>query len=204
MDEQNNTPQDDKDSVSLNIETVYEVLDEGEMETNHGMLHYSSNYTFLVTMKKDDLCIPAVYKPRKGERPLWDFPDGTLCQRERASYLTSEALGWSIVPPTALREGAHGIGSVQFYIDHDPNINYFSLDENFAPQLARISVFDVLVNNADRKGGHILLDGQGQLWGIDHGISFNEDHKLRTVVWDFAGQTIPQPFMDDVESYVKC
>lgn len=202
------TPPDDNDipasddaeeTLEITIEAVMDVLCGGEMESTHGLLRYSSNYTFLVTMQKGDVCIPAVYKPRKGERPLWDFPDGTLCNRERAAFLTSDLLGWGIVPPTVLGEGPHGTGSIQFYVDHDPEINYFSLDETFAPQLARIALFDVLVNNADRKGGHILLDGQGQLWGIDHGIAFNEDHKLRTVVWDFAGQPVPSVFMDDVQ-----
>ncbi len=202
MDEPRN-PNDanDEEDTSLEVtaETVLDVLSNGTMEDTHGLLRYSSNYTFLVTMKKDDLCLPAVYKPRKGERPLWDFHDGTLCNRERASFLTSEVLGWGIVPPTALADGAHGLGSIQFYIDHDPSVNYFSLDNTFAPQLARIALFDVLVNNADRKGGHILLDAQGQLWGIDHGITFNEEHKLRTVIWDFAGQNVPTPLMEDVQ-----
>ncbi|MEL6151194.1 MAG: SCO1664 family protein [Chloroflexota bacterium] len=189
----------EEESVELTVEAVLDVLDDGDMVDTLGMLRYSSNYTFMVTMQKDDVELPAVYKPRKGERPLWDFPDGTLCNRERAAYLTSAELGWDIVPPTSLRDGVHGIGSVQFYINHDPNVNYFSFDDGVAPQLARIALFDVLINNADRKGGHLLLDGQGQVWGIDHGIAFNEDHKLRSVIWDFAGQQIPKPFMDDVE-----
>ena len=194
------TPQeDDQPAVELTIQTVIDALDCGAMDTLHGMMRYSSNYTFLVTMRKDDLEVPAVYKPRKGERPLWDFPDGTLCNRERAAFLTSQLLEWGVVPPTALRDGAHGIGSVQFYIDHDPNVNYFTLDDSYASQLARVALFDVLVNNADRKGGHLLLDPHDQIWGIDHGITFNADHKLRTVIWDFAGQQIPEPFMQDVE-----
>src|SRR5690606_12120560 len=97
-------------------------------------------------------------KPRSGERPLWDFPDGTLCQRERAAFLTSEALGWRLVPPTALREGPRGIGSVQFFVEHDPEQHYFTFDAALIPQLARLSLFDVLINNADRKGGHCILD----------------------------------------------
>lgn len=191
-------PSEDDTPTIVTLEQVLDVLTNGEMETTHGLLRYSSNHTFLVTMRQDDLCIPAVYKPRRGERPLWDFPDGTLCNRERAAFLTSDLLDWDIVPPTSLRDGSHGIGSVQFYVDHDPAINYFSFDERFAPQLARLALFDALVNNADRKGGHCLLDGEGQVWGIDHGITFNAEHKLRTVIWDFAGQSVPQQLMEDV------
>lgn len=191
-------PDDDRASVAVTIEQVLDVLENGEMETTHGLLRYSSNHTFLVTMCKDDIQVPAVYKPRRGERPLWDFPDGTLCNRERAAFLTSDVLEWGIVPPTALRGGSHGTGSVQFYIDHDPEINYFSLDEQFTPQLARLALFDVLVNNADRKGGHCLLDESRHIWAIDHGITFNKEHKLRTVIWDFAGQPIPDVLLEDV------
>jgi uncharacterized repeat protein (TIGR03843 family) len=197
----NDAPEADDDNTSIEVtpEDVLAVLQDGDMQTMHGLMRYSSNYTFLVTMEKDAVCLPAIYKPRKGERPLWDFPEGTLYKRERASFLTSELLGWSIVPPTVVREGDHGVGSVQFYIDHDPEINYFSFDETHAPQLARLSIFDALVNNADRKGGHCLLDSNGQIWGIDHGITFNEDHKLRTVIWDFAGERIPDMLLADVQ-----
>jgi uncharacterized repeat protein (TIGR03843 family) len=134
---------------------------------------------------------------------LWDFPDGTLCYRELASFQTSHALGWDIVPPTALREASRGLGTVQFFIDHDPQINYFSFNENMddaiAGQLMRIVAFDYIVNNADRKGGHCLLDSQGHLWGIDHGITFHTSNKLRTVVWDFAGEPVPSPLLEDLE-----
>ncbi|MEO0563153.1 MAG: SCO1664 family protein [Chloroflexota bacterium] len=193
-------PPSEEEPQDLTVEQVLTVLADGTMQTTHGMMRYSSNYTFLVTMEKGEVCLPAIYKPRKGERPLWDFPHGTLYKRERASFLTSEVLGWQVVPPTVIQSGDHGVGSVQMYIDHDPDINYFSFDESAAPQLARMSLFDALVNNADRKGGHLLLDGVGQIWGIDHGITFNEEHKLRTVIWDFAGQPVPQILMDDVES----
>lgn len=190
---------DNSQAVSLTMDEVVAVLTEGAMAATHGMMRYSSNYTFLVSVEKDAYQIPAIYKPQKGERPLWDFPTGTLYMRERASYLTSAQLGWSVVPPTVVREGEHGVGSVQFFIEHDPEKHYFTFDERVAPQLARLCLFDVLVNNADRKGGHCLLDASGQLWGIDHGITFNEDHKLRTVIWDFAGQPIPQILIDDVQ-----
>jgi uncharacterized repeat protein (TIGR03843 family) len=149
--------------------------------------------------------LTAVYKPRRGERPLWDFPDGTLYQRERASFLLSHALGWQIVPPTVIREGPHGVGSFQLFIEHDPNLHYFHLEESawsmdvLRPQLMRIAAFDVLVNNADRKGGHCLLDAHGHLWGIDQGLTFNAQHKLRTVIWEFEGQPIPAPILHDIE-----
>ena len=188
----------DETSVAVTPEQVTEVLKSGDFDTEHGSIRWSSNYTFLCSLTHDDMTIMTVYKPRSGERPLWDFPDGTLCQREYAAYLTSEALGWQVVPPTVLRDGPRGLGSVQFFVDHDPEYNYFSFDEGLLPQLARLSAFDVLVNNADRKGGHCIVDSEDRLWGIDHGITFHSMHKLRTVIWNFAGQPIPQPLMDDI------
>jgi len=182
----------------LGIARIMQLLACGEMREEHGMLRWSSNYTFLVSVGDSDLNAMAVYKPQRGERPLWDFPDGTLCYRETASYLVSDFLGWELVPPTVLRDGPRGIGSVQFYVEHTPEVNYFSLDETSAPQLQKMAAFDFMVNNADRKGGHVLQDVNGHLWGIDHGIAFNAVPKLRTVVWDFAGQRVPPPLLDDV------
>ncbi len=195
----NEQPEEDE-TTAITAERVLEVLENGEMVTEHGMLRWSSNYTFLVSVRYDGLEVPAVYKPQRGERPLWDFPNGTLCMRETAAFATSQALGWNIVPPTSLREGVRGLGSVQFYIQHDPNENYFSFDESLLPQLARLSLFDAVVNNADRKGGHCLLDPTEHLWGIDHGIAFHHEHKLRTVIWDFAGQPIPDILVDDLQT----
>jgi hypothetical protein len=191
--------QDPNDSIPLSSAQILDVLEKGVVETEHGMMRWSSNYTFLVSVTHEDLSLPAVYKPQRGERPLWDFPDGTLCYRERASFLTSEELGWDIVPPTVLREGPRGLGSIQFYVAHDPEINYFNFDESVLPQLMRISIFDFIVNNADRKGGHCLLDDQNHVWGIDHGITFNAAPKLRTVIWNFAGQAIPEPLLQDLD-----
>ncbi len=185
-------------SVPISAGRVLEVLERGTLNEEYGLLRWSSNYAFLVSVELDDVNLTAVYKPQRGERPLWDFPDGTLCYRETAAYLTSHELGWEIVPPTVLREGARGLGSMQFYVDHDPEINYFSFDETYAPQLMRIAAFDYLINNADRKGGHCLLDPEGHIWGIDHGIAFNAVHKLRTVIWDYAGQPIPDPLLEDI------
>lgn len=184
--------------VPITVERLLEVLALGRVEAQHGVMRWSSNYTFLLSIVYEDVTTLAVYKPQRGERPLWDFPDGTLCYREVAAFRTSHELGWRIVPPTVLREGPHGLGSVQVFIEHDPEQNYFSFDQSLRPQLRRIALFDYLVNNADRKGGHLLLDPTGHLWGIDHGITFNRDHKLRTVIWDFAGEPVADDLLDDV------
>jgi uncharacterized repeat protein (TIGR03843 family) len=171
----------------------------GTMREEHGMLRWSSNYTFLVSIADEDLKTMAVYKPQRGERPLWDFPDGTLCYREVSAYVMSDALGWRIVPPTVLRDGLRGLGSVQLYVNNNPDVNYFSLDESHLDQLRRVAAFDYLINNADRKGGHVLMDDTGHLWGIDHGIGFHVAPKLRTVIWDFAGQPVPETIVEDVQ-----
>ena len=185
-------------SVALTMDRVLEVLEKGDINQEYGLLRWSSNYAFLISVSHEDTEVTAVYKPRQGERPLWDFPDGTLCNREQASFLTSYELKWDIVPPTALREAKRGIGSVQFYVDHDPQVNYFCFDESMAPQLMRMAAFDYIVNNADRKGGHCLLDSEGHLWGIDHGITFHTANKLRTVIWDYAGQPLPSALLEDL------
>lgn len=158
-----------------------------------GQFTLGSNYTFLVEVTYEDQKIPAVYKPTRGEQPLWDFEENTLALREVAAYIVSERLGFHIVPFTTLREeGPYGAGSLQQFIEHDPNYHYF----NFAPEdkllLQPVVLFDLLVNNADRKGGHVFFSTDThQLFGIDHGICFHEDDKLRTVLWDFGGQAIP-------------
>lgn len=172
----------------------------GAMRDEQGAaVRWSSNYTFLVGLTESDDHALAIYKPQRGERPLWDFPDGTLCYREVAAYQVSAALGWDIVPPTVLRNGLRGVGSVQLYIDHDPEVNYFTLDERYHDQLRKICAFDYLINNADRKGGHILLGLADHLWGIDHGLGFHPAPKLRTVVWDFAGEPIPDDLLTDID-----
>jgi hypothetical protein len=187
------------DSQGLTSQQVVEILQNGTIEAEHGMMRWSSNYTFLLSINHNQNSLMAVYKPQKGERPLWDFPDGMLCKREMASFLTSELLQWQIVPPTVLRQGPHGLGSMQFFIEHDPELNYFEFDEDKLPQMRQICAFDILVNNADRKGGHCLVDSQGHVWGIDHGITFNSSPKLRTVVWDFAGEPIEDFLLEDIE-----
>lgn len=186
-------------SSGITSSRALEVLQNGEFDGDLVMLRWSSNYTFLANMKLGDDLLPAVYKPHKGERPLWDFPDGRLCDRELASFLTSQELCWEIVPPTVVREGPHGVGSLQFFIEHDPEEHYFSFDNSKAPYLQRMQAFDYLVNNADRKGGHCLVDQTGHVWGIDHGITFHSQNKLRSVIWDFAGQPIPGDLLQDIE-----
>ncbi|MGH8998937.1 MAG: SCO1664 family protein [Acidimicrobiia bacterium] len=155
-----------------------------------GRMPWSSNQTFLGRLTHQEHAALAIYKPRRGERALWDFPPGTLCQREVAAYLVSEALGWSIVPPTVLREGPGGGGMAQLFVDHDPDQHYFTLRERYPNRFRQFALFDVITNNADRKSGHCLLDGDGHLWGIDHGLSFHVAPKLRTVIWDFEGEPI--------------
>lgn len=181
------------------IPRILHLLTCGNVRDEHGMLRWSSNYTFLVSVSEANEKTLAVYKPQRGERPLWDFPDGTLCYREVAAYRISAALGWALVPPTVLRDGPRGIGSVQFYIEHDPEVNYFTFDDSHAEQLRRMALFDYITNNADRKGGHCLLDDSNHVWGIDHGICFHPAPKLRTVIWDFAGQAVPEQLLCDVQ-----
>jgi uncharacterized repeat protein (TIGR03843 family) len=172
----------------MDKQQTLELLTNGEMRLE-GRLAWGSNYTLLGYVCADEVEMPMVYKPRRGERPLWDFPRGTLCLRERAAYIVSEAAGWDIVPPTVLREGVHGYGSVQAFVEHDPDIHYFNIegDLDFAASLQKIVVFDWITNNADRKAGHVLIGANDRLWAIDHGICFNTDYKLRSVIWEFAG-----------------
>lgn len=188
-------------SEELSVGEVLALLAKGEMNVQ-GMMPWSSNYTLLVTVRDGDLEGLAVYKPRRGERPLWDFPRGTLCQREFAAFLLSEALGWSLVPPTVLRDGPYGYGSVQLYIDCDQDAHLFTMQKEggYDDQLARLAVFDILSNNADRKSGHCLKGADGRLWAIDHGICFHAEPKLRTVLWDFAGEPICAEIMADLRA----
>jgi len=168
-------------------------LQHGDLELK-GQFTLGSNYTFLVEVTYEGESYPAVYKPKRGEQPLWDFPSHTLAQREVAAYLVSECLGFHIVPFTILRkEGPYGAGSLQQFIDYDPDYHYFNFTEEDKQLLKPIVLFDLLVNNADRKGGHVFFENEThKLFAIDHGICFHEDDKLRTVLWDFSGQKIPE------------
>jgi phosphoinositide 3-/4-kinase-like protein len=166
-----------------------ELLEGGDIELL-GRMPWSSNATFLVKLAHGEAESLAIYKPRKGERPLWDFPRGTLCHREVAAHLVSEALGWEIVPRTILRDGPAGIGMVQRFVEHDPEEHFFTLRERFGDVFRRFALFDVVINNADRKAGHCLRDEGDHVWGIDHGVSFHDAIKLRTVIWDYEGEPI--------------
>ncbi len=157
-----------------------------------------SNYTFLVNVQYEQRQLSAVYKPSRGEQPLWDFPDNTLAQREVAAYLVSESLGFHFVPFTTLRmDGPHGPGSLQQFIEYDPEYHYFTFSAEDKARLKPVVLFDLLVNNADRKGSHVFFEKDThKLWAIDHGICFHEFDKLRTVIWDFAGQIIPDDLLE--------
>jgi uncharacterized repeat protein (TIGR03843 family) len=166
-----------------------------------GEFLWGSNYTFLVQVEYAGESIPAVYKPTRGERPLWDFPTATLAKREVAAYLVSEALGWRLVPPTVYRtKGPIGAGSLQLFIEHDSDYHYFNFKEDDRQRLRPVVLFDILINNADRKGSHLLVDPNNHLWLIDHGICFHVEDKLRTVVWDFVGEQVPQELCASVAS----
>ena len=167
---------------------ILDLLETGDVEVL-GLIPYSSNYTFLARVTKGETEAHAVYKPIRGERPLWDFPDGTLAAREVAAFLVSEAGGWGLVPPTVLRDDAPlGAGSLQFFIDHDPERHFFVLVEEREKDFTAFAAFDAVINNADRKGGHVLEARDARLWAVDHGLSFHVEPKLRTVIWEFAEQ----------------
>jgi len=184
--------------MSGNHSTVIQILKAGELDVT-GEFLWGSNYTFAVEISHAEKTLQGVYKPTQGERPLWDFPRESLARREVAAFLVSEALGWDFVPPTIYREdGPFGPGSLQLYVDHDPEYNYFSFNKDDLQRLRPVAIFDLLINNADRKGSHIIFDPDGHIWLIDHGISFHSDRKLRTVIWDFAGE----PITDDLCSFL--
>ena len=193
--------EEDEAAILLSVERVLKVLAHGTVE-ERGLLPYSSNYSFLVLVDDGEVQLPAVYKPRRGENPLWDFPAGTLCQRETAAFEVSHALGWDLVPPTVLREGTRGIGSVQFFINCDAEIHYFTMreDARYALSLRRMALFDYVVNNADRKSGHCLFGYDERVWAIDHGICFHQEYKLRTVIWEFSDEEISADLLDDLAS----
>ena len=162
---------------------------------------WSSNYTFLVHIDSGPgTHLRAVYKPRDGEQPLYDFPDGTLYKREYAAYLLSRDLGWPDVPLTLVRDGPYGVGTMQLYVECDPRITYFDLVDDHADQLRKFAVFDLVANNADRKGGHCLLGADGTIWSIDHGLTFHALFKVRTVMLEFWGARIPQALLADLEA----
>jgi hypothetical protein len=165
-----------------------------------GLLHGASNYTFLTRLEPHAPSgLLAVYKPARGESPLWDFEAGKLYQREVAAYQLSKVLGWPRIPATVVRsQGPHGVGAAQLFIDADGR--HFLSEQSSRPEVwIRIALFDVITNNADRKSGHCLFDAKDQVWVIDHGLTFHVDPKLRTVIWDFAGKPLPPDLCGDVE-----
>jgi len=195
-------------------DSLRSVLEHGELDIT-GRLVAASNATFYGELELDGVRVGCVYKPVRGERPLWDFPDGTLAGREVAAYLISEAAGWTVVPATVMRDGPFGPGMAQLWIDvsdeepvdivpagdipdgwlrvldaYDERDRAVSLIHEDTTRLRRMALFDIVVNNADRKGGHILPDGSGGLYGCDHGVSLHHEHKLRTVLWGWAGETV--------------
>jgi uncharacterized repeat protein (TIGR03843 family) len=179
--------------------TAVDVLTRGAL-TVKGRLPWSSNATLLVEAELDGVTTLGVYKPERGERPLWDFPSG-LFRRELAAWHLSEALGWGLVPLTVAREeGPYGEGSVQLFIPADFEQHYFTVreDERHHDRLRRICAFDLITNNADRKSGHCLLGEDGLVYAIDNGLCFHVDPKLRTVIWDFADEPLPQPILEDL------
>jgi uncharacterized repeat protein (TIGR03843 family) len=192
---------DEPTPQTMSISQILAILSQGELEVK-GLLPWSSNYTMLCAADYQETPLLAVYKPRRGERPLWDFAEGTLCQREVAAYLLSELLGWQLVPPTVLRDGPYGIGSVQLYIDANHEEHLFTMQEagGYDEVVKQLALFDAIANNADRKSGHCLKGHDGRLWAIDHGICFHQEHKLRTVIWDYAGQPIQDDLMADLLS----
>jgi uncharacterized repeat protein (TIGR03843 family) len=169
---------------------AHRLLVEGEIDLE-GRLLDASNVTLVGSIRTDGLVAECVYKPVAGERPLWDFPDGNLAGREISAYLVSEATGWRVVPPTVLRDGPFGPGMVQLWMDGDEAVDLAAFVRKDHPGLRRMAVFDAVVNNADRKGGHIIPMADGRVFGVDHGICFSVDPKLRTLLWRWAGKPLP-------------
>ena len=176
---------------------VPRALAAGEMEIL-GLLPGASNATLLARCVADGDDVLAVYKPRRGETPLWDFPDGTLHRREVAAYVTACALGWPNVPPTVLRDGPAGPGSAQLFVEADPSAHFFTLEREHGVTFRRVALFDLVVNNADRKAGHCLLGADGTIWLIDHGVCFSDEPKLRTVIWGYVGEAFPPEAVGDL------
>jgi uncharacterized repeat protein (TIGR03843 family) len=192
-------------SNELNPESnIVHALEHGDI-TIIGRMPHSSNATFLVAVQCDGTSFQAIYKPLRGERPLWDFEPG-LHRREIAAYLLSQAMGINMVPPTVLREGPLGEGSLQHFIDADVEQHYFTIfeqREDLHDQLRAMCVFDIVANNTDRKAGHCLLGLDDKVWGIDHGVCFAADFKLRTVIWEFGGEPLPDHLRAAIEPLIE-
>jgi uncharacterized repeat protein (TIGR03843 family) len=186
-------------STTVSDQRARAFLAEGDLEVL-GRIPWASNATLLAKVRHQELEGLAVYKPVRGERPLWDFPGGTLYRREVAAYLVSEQLGWRLVPPTLVRDGPLGVGSLQLYVDADAEVTAFEMLAAGNASLPRIAAFDVVTNNADRKAGHCLLAEDEHVWAIDHGLCFHVEPKLRTVLWDLAGRRLEAGDRTDLEA----
>lgn len=176
-----------------------EILSTGDIDVE-GRMPDSSNGTFLVTVTLGDVSLRAIYKPLRGERPLWDFPSG-LYKREIAAHRLSEAMGFGLVPLTIERDGPAGVGSLQQFVEADFREHYFTLFESRShlhDQFRRLAAFDIVANNTDRKSGHCLIDTDERVWAIDNGLCFSADFKLRTVIWEFGGEPLPTEILDAV------
>jgi len=189
----------DADTRPLDDAEVIALLERGDIEVL-GLLPRASNFTFLARVRDGNEQTLAVYKPRSGEAPLWDFEEGTLAAREVAAFVVAEALGWPWVPPTVLRDGPHGPGSVQRFVAFDQDQHYLTMQSERPDEFRRIALFDLVANNADRKSGHCLLAEDGRIFVVDHGVCFHEQPKLRTVIWDFVGEPIPEDLRTDLRA----
>ena len=175
----------------LDVDDALQLLRDGEIEVE-GRLVEASNATLYCTISCDGVTAACVYKPIAGERPLWDFPDGTLAAREVAAFVVSVATGWDVVPPTVMRDGPYGVGMCQLWIDADPSVDLGMLARSGVEPLRRMAVFDAVVNNADRKGGHLLPMPDGHVYGVDHGVCFSIEDKLRTLLWSWQGKRLTE------------
>jgi uncharacterized repeat protein (TIGR03843 family) len=179
----------------LGADEVLRLLREGELSVEGQMID-ASNATLYCEVTLDAVHATCVYKPVAGERPLWDFPDGTLAGREVAAYAVSVASGWDVVPPTVMRDGPYGPGMCQLWIDADSSVDLERLVRSPIEPLRRMAVFDAVINNADRKGGHLIPMPDGHVFGVDHGVCFSTDDKLRTLLWGWRGQPLTDEALD--------
>ncbi len=191
-------PSSEGSAIQLTREDAERLLREGELEVI-GRLVDASNATLYCEVSLDGLSATCVHKPVAGERPLWDFPDGSLAGREVATYVVSQASGWDLVPPTVLREGPFGPGMCQLWVQVDESVDLSVLARSDHPDLARMVVLDAVINNADRKGGHLLPRGDGRVQGIDHGVTFSDEDKLRTLLWQWRGEPLPLEHLEVLE-----
>jgi hypothetical protein len=180
---------------TLDVDEALDLLRAGSIEIE-GRLIEASNATLYCSIGCDGVSAFCVYKPVRGERPLWDFPDGTLAEREVAAYEVSAATGWQVVPPTVLRDGPLGTGMVQLWIDGDDSVDLTRLVRADLAPLRRMAVLDAVINNSDRKGGHLIPMPDGHVYGVDHGVTFHTDDKLRTVLWTWAGDPLTDEAVD--------